>query len=127
MFPATEDSFRRFRFSPSADQYVCTRGGCNWSGPLDQIVGGENCLQIHQRPSINATLTGYAYETIAGKLIRAGQISDTVYDPTNDSGPSDSLSAPTSDAPGPASLGVPALVAQSVPLGRRKESIPEGK
>jgi hypothetical protein len=70
-----------------------------------------------------ATLTGYAYETIAGKSIKAGQTKGTADDSTyEDFGPSASVSTPILDTPQPLSLGMLALGAQSVPLWRRKES-----
>jgi hypothetical protein len=70
-----------------------------------------------------ATLTGYAYETIAGKSIKAGQKKGAVDDQTNeDFGPSASLTSPIPDTPQPASLGILALGANGVPLWRRRES-----
>jgi hypothetical protein len=74
-----------------------------------------------------ATLTGYAYETIAGKSIKAGQKNEAADDPTNedfDSGAS--LTNPILDTPQPTSLAMLALSAQGVPLWRRKESALEG-
>ena len=76
---------------------------------------------------INAKLTGYAYETIAGKSIKAGQKKEATEDPTNeDFGPGASLTSPIPDKPQPASLGMLALGARDVPLWRRKESALEG-
>jgi hypothetical protein len=47
---------------------------------------------------INATLTGYSYETIAGKSIKAGQTKEAANDPTNeDFGPGASLPNPIPD------------------------------
>jgi hypothetical protein len=74
-----------------------------------------------------ATLTGYAYETIPGKSIIAGQTKGRA----DESGEEDfdlgaSLTNPTPDSPQPASLGMLALGAQGVPLWRRKESALEG-
>jgi hypothetical protein len=69
-----------------------------------------------------ATLTGYAYETIAGKSIIARQTKEAA-DPTNDNLSSGaSLTSPIPDKSQPASLGMLALGAQGVPLWRRKES-----
>ena len=77
--------------------------------------------------SINATLTGYAYETIPGKSLKAGQRKEAADDPTNeDLGSGAFLTDPIPDAPQPASLGVLALGAQGV-LWRRKESALEGE
>ena len=69
-----------------------------------------------------APLTGYAYETTPGKLIKASQTKEAADNPTNDDfGPRASLTNPIPDAPQPASLGMLALGAQGVPLWRRKE------
>lgn len=71
---------------------------------------------------ITATLTGYAYETIPGKAIKAGQKKEAAGDSTNDDfGPDASLTNPISDKPQPASLGVLALGAQGVVLWRREQ------
>jgi hypothetical protein len=68
-------------------------------------------------------LTGYAYETIPGKAIIAGQTKEAADDPTKeDFGPGASLTNPIPATPQPASLGVLALGAQGVPLWRRKEA-----
>jgi hypothetical protein len=67
-------------------------------------------------------LKGYAYETIPGKPIKAGQTKGTD-DPTNENlGPNASLANPIPATPHPASLGALALGAQGMPLWRRKES-----
>jgi hypothetical protein len=77
--------------------------------------------------SITATLTGYAYETIAGKSIKAGQTKEAAEDPTNeDFNPGASVKLSIPDTPQPASLGMLALGARGVPLWRRKESAFEG-
>jgi hypothetical protein len=70
---------------------------------------------------IKATLTGYAYETIPGKSIKAGQRKGPV-DESPIADFSACLTSPVSDMPQPASLGILALGAQGVPLWRRKES-----
>jgi hypothetical protein len=73
---------------------------------------------------ITATLTGYAYETTAGKSIKAGQKKEAADDFTNeDFGPDAFLTNPIPDIPQPATLGMLALGAQGVPLWRRKEEI----
>jgi len=75
-------------------------------------------------PAITAVLTGYAYETIPGKSIKAGQTKEAADDPTNeDSGPGASPTKPIPDKPKPASLGMLALGAHGGPLWRRKESL----
>jgi hypothetical protein len=72
---------------------------------------------------MTASLTGYAYETIVGKAIKAGQTKEAADDPANeDFGPNASLSSPIPDKPQPVSLGMLALGAQGVPLWRRKEN-----
>jgi len=66
---------------------------------------------------INATLTGYAYETIPVKSIKAGQTKgkpdDAIVKSSNAS-----LTAP---APEPATLGMLALGAPSLAIWRREE------
>jgi len=76
-----------------------------------------------------ATLTGYAYETIPGRAIKAGQTHgkddiETSPDTMNldDPGPGASLN-PISDKPQPGSLGMLALGAPGVPLWRRKQEV----
>jgi hypothetical protein len=69
-----------------------------------------------------AVLTGYAYETIPGKSIIAGQKKEALVESDEeDSGAGASLANPLPDTPHPASLGMLALGAQGVPLWRRKE------
>ena len=72
---------------------------------------------------MTAFLTGYAYEAIAGKSIKAGQTKEAADDPANeDFGPGASLNSPVPDKPQPISLGMQALGAQGVPVWRRKEN-----
>jgi hypothetical protein len=80
---------------------------------------------LHSKSS--GVLTGYAYETVPNRPIRAGQTSrgeDPVSYPgsADGSGFISSLTNPTPDIPNPASLGMIALGAQGVPLWRRKET-----
>jgi len=78
-------------------------------------------LSVVGRQRITGTLTGYAYETIPGKSIKAGQTKGTADEPREDfSGAS--LTTPISDKPQPASLGMLALGVQGIPLWRRKET-----
>jgi hypothetical protein len=72
----------------------------------------------------SAILTGYAYETIPGKSIIAGQTKEALVE--SDYGAGASLANPLPDTPLPGSLGMLALGAQDVPLWRRKESAVEG-
>ncbi len=72
-----------------------------------------------------ATLTGYAYETIAGKAIKAGQTRgnddmETIPDTMDLDGPGSGASLnPTPDKSQPVSLGMLALGAQGFPVWRR--------
>jgi hypothetical protein len=114
-----------------------TAGG-PWGNVTDRYLGlsfrrngrthyGWAKLTVSIPSPLYAKLTGYAYETIAGKSIIAGQTKEAADDPTNeDFGPAASLTSPISDKPQPASLGTLALGARSVPLWRRKESAVEG-
>jgi hypothetical protein len=75
-----------------------------------------------------AILTGYAYETIPGKSIMAGQTFD-ILPPAPDSlspddpGPGASLTNPIPDTQQPASLGLLALGAPGLAIWRREESV----
>jgi hypothetical protein len=75
-----------------------------------------------------AVLTGYAYETIPGKSIKAGQTFD-ILPPTPDSlspddpGPGASLTNPIPDNSQPASLGLLALGAPGLAVWRREDSV----
>jgi hypothetical protein len=114
-----------------------TAGG-PWGNVTDRYLGlsfqvngrthyGWARLTVSIPSPLYANLTGYAYETIVGKSIIAGQTKGTADDPTNeDFGPGASLTNPLPDTPKPASLGMLALGAQGVPLWRRKESAVEG-
>jgi hypothetical protein len=86
-------------------------------------------VRLKKSSCLGATLTGYAYETIPGKAIRAGQTHgknaieaspETMK--LDDPGPGASLN-PISDKSQPVSLGILALGAQGVPLWRWKEEI----
>ena len=80
-------------------------------------------LSVSRAPYV-ATLTGYAYETIPGKSIKAGQTHGNADDSTNEnSGVGASLTSPIPDSPQACSLGLLALGAQGVGLSRRKESV----
>jgi hypothetical protein len=77
--------------------------------------------------SFIATLTGYAYETIPGKGIIAGQTKAT--DDSTIEQPDAALASPISDPPQRATLGALALGASGLSIWRREESAtatPEG-
>jgi hypothetical protein len=78
--------------------------------------------------SITAVLTGYAYETQAGRSILAGQTSGLADDAGENEEPQSLLpdpdSKPISRAFGPAPLGVLALGAQGLPLWRSNAAEP---
>jgi hypothetical protein len=70
-----------------------------------------------------AALRGYAYETIPGKSIKAGQKKETAGESVEEKfGATAFLTNPIPESPQPASLGMLALGAQGMPLWRRKES-----
>ena len=76
-----------------------------------------------QKASVTGTITGFAYETIPGKSIKAGQTKEAADDPPNE-GFGVSLTSPIPGTPQPASLGMLAFGAQGVPLWPRKENEP---
>jgi hypothetical protein len=88
-------------------------------------------LSVSTSFHFTATLTGYAYETIPGKPIKAGQTKGQINDVetisdsagSDDPGAGASLTTPIPNIPQPASLGMLALGAPTVPLWRRKEAV----
>lgn len=70
---------------------------------------------------VTGTLTGYAYETIAGKRLRAGQKIEADYPAFQQESIHTEASVPgaAAQSPRPASLGALALGAQGLPLWRR--------
>jgi len=109
----------------------CRHAG-NWENVTNRYLG----LKFHDKngkthfgwarfnnsSSRGATLTGYAYETIPNKAIKAGQTKEAD-DPTNDDfGPGASLTNPTLDTPQPATLGTLAMGSPGLSIWRRKES-----
>jgi hypothetical protein len=75
-----------------------------------------------KRHRIVATLTGYAYETIPNKSIKAGQTKEAADDSTNDNFvPDASLTTPIPNTPQPATLGALATGAPGLSIWRRKE------
>jgi hypothetical protein len=75
--------------------------------------------QQREGHSIAAILTGYAYETIPGKSIKAGQTKEAADDTAN--GPGANLAIP--DIPKPATLGALALGAPGLSIWRREQSV----
>jgi hypothetical protein len=111
------------------------RHGGPWFGVTDRYLGlsfqhngrthyGWARLTVQfDLPHLKATLTGYAYETVAGKSIKAGQKKEATDESSDeDFGPGASLTNPIPDTTQHASLGMLALGAQGIPLCRRKES-----
>jgi hypothetical protein len=83
-------------------------------------------VQLPGNYLINATLTGYAYETVPDKGILAGQTAGgadaaavSSNSPDSDTSNSSASVANPSDTPRPTSLGTLALGAGGVPLRRR--------
>jgi hypothetical protein len=123
-------SFRRFGQCHRLVLEPWCNGATRYLGVAFQIHGrthyGWARLSVSRSKT---TLTGYAYETIAGKLIKAGQTKSAQDEPIlnpDDFGPGASLTNPVPDKPQHASLDMLALGAQGVPLWRRKESALEG-
>jgi hypothetical protein len=124
--------------APDATMRECIRHCCCW-GDWDNVTNrylglkfiirgklhyGWTRLNVQENLFFTATLTGYAYENIAGKSIKAGQTkgaADEWDEEGFDTGAS--VMSPITDTPQPAALGMLALVAQGVPLWRRKESL----
>jgi hypothetical protein len=69
---------------------------------------------------MEATLTGYAYETVADKSIKAGQTKGA---DEEDFGPNASLTSRTPDPPQSASLGALAVGSPGQSIWRREESV----
>jgi hypothetical protein len=120
--------------------FCVTKHYGNWWDATDRYLGLK--FKFHGKPHygwarltvhffhyggihfLDATITGYAYETIPGKSIKAGQTKGPADDrDKEDFGPSAALTSRTPDEPQPASLSILALGAQGVPLRRRKESL----
>jgi hypothetical protein len=127
--------------APDAGMAICVQyGGCHgpWVNVTNRYLGlkfitkgkthyGWARLSVQGSIEIIATLTGYAYETIPGKSIKAGKTHGPADEWDKEGFSTDaSLTNPIPDKPQPASLGMLALSAQGVPLWRRKESALEG-
>jgi hypothetical protein len=74
------------------------------------------------KTTISATLTGYAYETISGKAIKAGQTKDAADDATNEKLNASAWRTHSTPAKQPATLGGLALGAPGLSIWRREES-----
>jgi hypothetical protein len=124
--------YNRYRTS----QGVCTNFSFGrWINATDRYLGLKFAIhgKTHYgwaRLTVNrsgrsfvAHLTGYAYENIAGKAIKAGQTQGAADERDEEGfGAGTSVMRPI-DPPLPAALGMLALGAQGVPLWRRKESV----
>jgi hypothetical protein len=75
-------------------------------------------IKVQTRMSITATLTGYAYETIPGKAIIAGQTKGPDEDSSFEPPDPTALTAPT---PQTATLGLLAMGSPALSIWRRKE------
>jgi hypothetical protein len=82
-------------------------------------------LNVKHTPpiGIDALITGYAFETIAGKPIIAGKTMGPDQRSQEGFSTGASVLSPAPETPQPASLGMLALGAHGVPLWRRKESV----
>jgi hypothetical protein len=92
---------------------------------LSFIINGKihfGWARINFASPANVILTGYAYETVPGKVIIAGQTEGP--DDTNIEEPNASLTVPTHT---PASLGILALGASAIAIWRREESVSVGR
>jgi len=72
-------------------------------------------VSVHFSSGVRALVTGYAYETVAGKSLRAGQTSGNAVD----EGPQAKSSRPAAQQA--ASLGMLAAGADCLPVWRREE------
>jgi hypothetical protein len=124
--------------APDATMRECVRHAIcwgDWENVTNRYLGlkfiihgklhyGWARLNVQEKLFFTATLTGYAYENIAGKSIKAGQTKGAA-DGWDEEGFDTGASAlsPISEPPQTASLGMLALGAQGVPLWRRKESV----
>ena len=119
-----------FNVACSADQGCSTKG--KWANVKNEYLGLKfkihgkthygwarlNVTYMTQGHSITATLTGYAYETIPNKGLRAGQMHSADHQPTRGEA-NVTESAGLRLAPTSGSLGRLARGAQSVTPGRR--------
>jgi hypothetical protein len=124
--------------APDATMRECIRHAICW-GDWDNVTNrylglkfiihgklhyGWARLNVQEKLFFTATLTGYAYEDIAGKSIKAGQTKGAADDWDEEGvGTGAFVISPISDTSQPTSLGMLALWAQGVPLWRRKESV----
>jgi hypothetical protein len=99
-------------------------GAARYLGVAFQIHGKTHYGWARLSVSRSKTmLTGYAYETIPGKLIKAGRTHGRADDPTNkNSGPGASLINSIPDIPEPATLGLLAMGAHGLSSWRRESA-----
>jgi hypothetical protein len=82
--------------------------------------GWARLTVVHNGFKLTAMLTGFAYETIAGKSIKAGQEKGVA---DEDFGSDVSLTSPISDTPEPVTLGALAMGSPGLSIWRREESL----
>jgi hypothetical protein len=121
-------------FPPGMCEQVDINEG-NWFGAINRYLGlkfqidgktyyGWARLSVFGNGFLAAKLTGYAYETIAGKSIKAGQTKEAADESgEEDSGQRAYMTNPIPDSPRPASLGMLALGARGVPMPRKESAI----
>jgi len=125
------NSHRRTRFG-SVNKGYWNYSQARYLGVAFQIKGKTHYgwMRLKNSSDDGATLTGYAYETVPGKAIKAGQTKgadDLNGEPNvatpDEPGPGASLTTPVLQTQQPASLGTLALGARGVPLWRRKAEV----
>ncbi len=117
-----------------AARFLSTACNGPWSKAKNRYLGLEFRIQgkIHfgwarlnvscQGTDVFATLTGYAYETIPNKAIKAGQTKGTDEPTAEDFNPNTTLTPSMHDKAQPASLGALAIGAPGLSIWGRKES-----
>jgi hypothetical protein len=122
------------RASLAYSTFFLTRGyrGGSWFNVTNRFLGlkfkihgkthyGWARLSITVNSKISGTLTGYAYETIPGKGLVAGQTKGM--DDSNIEQLDAALTAPVPDSPQPPTLGTLAMGAPGLSIWRRKDSV----
>jgi hypothetical protein len=96
-----------------------TKGKTHYGWARLSVQSSDGFDDVHMQ----ATLTGYAYETIAGKSIKAGQTKGAHQADEAAFSPHASLTDPIPDTPQPATLGVLAMGAPGLWIWRREETL----